>query len=216
MPGFRRPDVHKSASLLGGLAGVATASGSWPLPTPFAADVGASIGRGTAFEANFERPDDYALALPSRAKAAKVLMLIDSVRLTRECLAHLLASQLADYEIVSVAHAQQAAESSGVRPDVVLLNVGSARLADAPLLGDIGTIFAATRRAPMLLLSEHGDPSEESQAAEFGMVGLFPSAFGIALLIAAIQLVVAGGQFHIPVAPIRHPLSQLEGNVTRR
>ena len=178
----------------------------------YAGDVGVPVGQGEEYEYRFDRSEEYASSIASRASAAKVLLLIDSVRLTRECLSHLLTAQLGDYEIISVAHAQQAGECSAFRPDVVLFNAGSARLTDGALLDDIATVFSATRRAPMLLLSEHGEASEESQAAEYGLVGLFPSTFGVSLLVAAIQLVVAGGQFHIPVAPSRHLQTRLEGN----
>jgi CheY-like chemotaxis protein len=215
MSGSGRQEGHKSQTHYGAVS-AAMAPGQWPLSVHYSGDVGMPVGLGAAFECNFGRPEEYNHPLISRVNAAKVLLLIDNVRLTRECLSHLLSTQLGDYEVVSVAHAQQVAETNAVRPDVVLLNVGAARLADGPLLNDIATIFTATRRAPMLLLSEHGEPSEESQAAEFGMVGLFPSTFGVSLLIAAIHLVVAGGQFHIPVTSARQFQSRLEVNGARR
>jgi DNA-binding NarL/FixJ family response regulator len=183
----------------------------------YAGDVGIPVGPGEEYEYRFDRSEEYASSIAPRANAAKVLLLIDGVRLTRECLSQLLTAQLGDYEIVSVAHAQQAGECSAFRPDVVLFNAGSARLTDGSLLDDIATIFSATRRAPMLLLSEHGEASEENQAAEYGLVGLFPSTFGVSLLVAAIQLVAAGGQFHIPVTtPTRHSQTRLEGNGAKR
>ena len=214
MSGTERPEIRKTQAPH--WAAVGAVASQWPVSVHYAGDLGMRLGLGAAYEYNFNRAEDYAPPLASRTNAAKTLLLIDSVRLTRECLSHLLTTQLGDFEIVTAAHAQQAAEGGAFRPDVVLLNVGSARLTDGGLLNDIGTIFAATRRAPMLLLSEHGEPSEESQAAEFGLVGLFPSTYGVSLLIAAIHLVVAGGQFHIPVSPVRHTHSRLEGNGARR
>jgi DNA-binding NarL/FixJ family response regulator len=182
----------------------------------YAGDVGAPVGPGAAHEYSFGRSEEYASPSASRATAAKALLLIDGVRLTRECLSHLLTAQLGDYEIISVAHAQQAGECSAIRPDVVLLNAGPARLTEGSLRDDIAAIFAATHDAPMLLLSEHGEASEESQAAECGLVGLFPSTFGVPLLVAAIHLVAAGGQFHIPVTPTRRSQTRLEGNGATR
>ncbi len=206
MSGIGRPEVQEYSTPRFGSTGVALALGHWPTSVPHSGDFGAPIGLGVAFECNLGRSESYAAPLTGKAVTPNVLLLIDSARLTRECLSHLLATQLANFEIVSVAHAQQIAESGGVRPDVVLLNVGSARLADGPLHNDIATISARTRRAPMLLLSEHGEPSEEIQAAEYGMAGLFPLTFGLSLLIAAINLVVAGGQFRIPVSSERNTL----------
>jgi DNA-binding NarL/FixJ family response regulator len=138
------------------------------------------------------------------------------VRLTRECLSHLLAAQLADFEIISLEHAREASECSAFRPDVALLNVGSGRLADRPVLDDIAAILAATRHAPVLLLSEHGEADEEGRAAQAGVAGLFPSTCSVSLLIAAIHLVAAGGQFHIPSPPARFMHSRLEGNGAHR
>jgi CheY-like chemotaxis protein len=214
MSGSERPEIHKAKTVQYGAVGATL--GQWPMSVHYTGDMNLPVGLGASYEYNFNRTEEYTRPVTHRANATKVLMLVDSVRLTRECLTHLLTTQLGDFDVVSIAHAEQAAENSAFRPDVVLLNVGSARLAEGPLLNDIATIFAATRRAPMLLLSEHGEPAEESQAAEFGMVGLFPSTFGVSLLIAAIHLVVAGGQFHIPVNPMRHLHSRLEGNGARR
>ncbi len=216
MSGSERSAARKTQTAHYGAVSAPLGPGQWPITVHYAGDVGMPAGLGAAFEYNYGRSEEYVSPLTSRANAAKVLLLIDSVRLTRECLSQLLMSQLADYEVITVAHAHQAGEIGAFRPDVVLLNVGSARLAEGPLLNDISTIFSATRRAPMLLLSEHGDPSEESQAAEYGTVGLFPSTYGVSLLIAAIHLVVAGGQFHIPSASLGHLHSRREGNGVRR
>ncbi len=216
MSGSDRSGAHKAQNTHFGTVGTVVGSGQWPLSVRYASDVGVPMGPSATYEYSFGRSEEYASPLTSRVNAAKSLLLIDSVRLTRECLSHLLMTQLADYEIVSVARAQQAGECGAFRPDVVLLNAGSARLTESSLLDDIAAIFAATRRAPTLLLSEHGEASEESQAAEFGLVGLFPSTFGVSLLVAAIHLVAAGGQFHIPTTPMRHMHSRLEGNGARR
>ncbi len=220
MSGIGRPDGYRNPTLRYGAVGAATGTSPWPNSVQYAGQYVGEFGTpgsvGAAFECSFGRPEDYSSSVGSRPQASKVLLLVDSVRLTRECLSHLLSTQLPNFEIVSVPQAQLAAESNGGRPDVVLLNVGSTRLADGSLLNDVATIAASTRRAPILLLSEHGEPSEEIQAAEFGMVGLFPLTFGVSLLIAAIHLVVAGGQFHIPASAARNVPSRLEANGGRR
>jgi len=153
---------------------------------------------------------------PARVGATKALLLVDNVRLTRECLTHLLVTQLADFEVVSIAHSQQATDC-GVWPDIVLLNVRATQFANGALLDDIAAISAATHRAPLLLLTESGDPIEASHATEAGAAGLFPSNCGVALLIAAINLVVAGGQFHAPTpAFARAGLGRNEANAAKR
>ena len=221
MSGNGRPDGYKHSMLRPGAGGSVMGAGRWPNAVHYAQYAGHYIGEfaapaGAAFEWNFGRPEDYATSVSTRAQASKALLLVDSVRLTRECLSHLLSTHLPDFEIVSVPHAQLVTESNSGRPDVVLLNVGSMRVADGSLLDSVAAISASTRRAPMLLLTEHGEPSEDIQAADFGMVGLFPLTFGVSLLIAAIYLVVAGGQFHVPVASARNGPARLEGDGGRR
>ncbi len=212
------PDRSAAQAAQFGATDATLSSGQWPMSVSYAGDIGMRVGLSGSYEYSFGRTEEYtAPSLTSRAVAAKALLLIDSVRLTRECLTRLLTTHLGEYEIISVAHPRQAGECGAFRPDVVLLNVGSARLTEGSLRDDIATIFAATRRAPMLLLSEHGEASEESKAAEFGLVGLFRSTFGVSLLVAAIHLVAAGGQFHLPETPPprRHLHTRLEGNGAR-
>ncbi len=188
----------------------------WPVTVQYGGDIGAPVSRGAVCEYNFGRAEEFSSALAVRAKTPKGLLLIDSVRLSRECLSHLLMAQLADFEIISLARAREAGDCGAFRAVVALMNVGSARLTDPPVLDDIAAILKATRHAPMLLLSEHGEAAEESRAAEVGVAGLFPSTCSVSLLIAAIHLVAAGGQFHIPSAPARFMISRLEGNGARR
>ena len=136
----------------------------------------------------------------TRLPATKALLLIDNVTLTRDCLTYLLATELKDFEVIGVAHPQQAAEC-GVSPDVVLLNARASQRSDGTLLGDIALTASATHPAPVLLLSDGEDAAE---AAECGLAGLLPSSCGVPLLIAAINLVVAGGQFRAPRSAPAH------------
>ncbi len=212
MSGAERPRSLKAHATRCGAVEAALGSLQWPVTVQYGGDIGAPAKRGAVLEYSFSHGEEFSSALRSRAATAKGLLLIDSVRLTRECLSHLLTAQLMDFEIISFAHVREAGECGAFRPEVALLNIGSARLADPLVLGDIAAILEATRRAPILLLSEHGEAAEESRAAEAGVAGLFPSTCSVSLLIAAIHLVAAGGQFHIPSAPARFINSRLGGN----
>lgn len=132
----------------------------------------------------------------SRFNATKTLLIVDNVRLTRECLSHLLMTRLVDFEIISIADPQQLSQYS-VWPDVVLLNSRGAHGKDGALLNEIGAIYAGSHRAPVLVLSENIE-ADANEATEAGMASLFPSSWGVELLVAAISLVVAGGQFRAP------------------
>lgn len=133
-----------------------------------------------------------------RSEAVKTLLLIDNVRLSRECLVHLLQSQIPAYDVVSAASIKDAEKFLPLRPDAVLLNIRSTKIIDAVFKKDILKILEETDKAPVLLLSDIDDSSEACQAADTGLSGLFPSNFGIPLLIAAINLVIAGGKFYAP------------------
>jgi CheY-like chemotaxis protein len=152
-----------------------------------------------------------------RQDVAKTLLLIDSVRLTRECLSHLLQSQLPEFEIAGFANENDARDFMTLRPDVVLLNIRSTRISDPALKEHISAVVAATHRSPILLLSDNIEAGEVNQAAEAGLAGVFPSDCGAPLLIAAIHLVVAGGQFYAPkVSPLQMGQLRLDNGVIRR
>ena len=134
---------------------------------------------------------------PASAPAHKSLLLVDGVRLRRECLIHLLSAELPDFEIVAVASARPAEVWRAARPNIVVVNAPP--FGGLPV-GEIEEIGAATT-APVLLLSEAENGFSADQAAEFGVAGVFPATCGSSLLIAAIQLVLAGGRVQIPARP---------------
>jgi DNA-binding NarL/FixJ family response regulator len=131
---------------------------------------------------------------PASAPAHKTLLLVDGVRLRRECLIHLLSAELPDFEIVAVASARPSEVWRTAGPEIVLVNAPP--FGGLPI-GEIEEIGAATT-APVLLLSEAESGFNADQAAEFGVAGVFPATCGSSLLIAAIQLVLAGGRVQIP------------------
>ena len=128
----------------------------------------------------------------------KVLALIDGLRLRRECLAHLLRTRLPDFDVVVAAGVHPVDAWRMPRPDIVLLDAPVAPSNGRGPMQEIAEAVAAARDVPVLLLSDAGDPLDADAAAKFGVAGLFPSNWETSLLIAAIQLVLAGGRFHIP------------------
>lgn len=149
------------------------------------------------------------------SESEKVLALIDGLRLRRECLAHLLKMGLPDFEIVAVADVQPVDAWRAVRPDVVLMGLPAASLRGGQAIDEIAAAVAAAQGAPVLLVSETDDAIDEEAAAKFGVAGLFPATCGISLLLAAIELVLAGGRFHIPAGQPRAPQPPFGGGATR-
>lgn len=140
------------------------------------------------------RRDDGA-ELQSRRRRS--LLLIDDVRLRRECLLHLLSAELPDFEVAAATTTQSVECWPGAAPDIIL--VSEAAVEDDGR-SRIGTIIAAANGAPVLLLTDSASDGA-AVASEPGVVGQFPSACGAAVLIAAIQLALAGGRFQISAQP---------------
>jgi hypothetical protein len=129
-------------------------------------------------------------------RANRTLLLIDDVRLRRECLFHLLRAELPDFDVLAFATPPPPETWAAESPDIVLASASASGRDDGL---PIGEIVAAANGAPVLLLMELEGDHDAPAADEPGVAGRFPTACGSDLLIAAIQLVLAGGRFQIPV-----------------
>ena len=157
-------------------------------PPPLATTPRRRIGDGVAAIARDE--DD------AEPRSTRTLLLVDEVRLRRECLFHLLSAELPDFEVLTFAKMQPPEVWAAASPDVILASASSIGSDGGPLIDEI---VAAANGAPVLLLTESEGEDDAPLADEPGVAGRFPTACGTALLIAAIQLVLAGGRFQIPV-----------------
>ena len=124
----------------------------------------------------------------------RALLLIEDVRLRRECLVHLLSAELPDFDMIGVATTQPFESWSAAARTLS----SSARRRRAKGRSRLGEIVAAANGAPVLLLTDAENGDDIAAASEPGVVGQFPSACGAAVLIAAIRLALAGGKFQIP------------------
>jgi hypothetical protein len=141
------------------------------------------------------------------SRPTRTLLLIDDVRLRRECLFHLLSAELPDFNVLAVAPAEPFETWMAASPDVILVNAPTSGLQQ------IGKIVAAANGAPVLLLTESGGSAQA--ADEPGVAGRFPTACGTSLLIAAIQLVLAGGRFQIPAERVATTTSRPNNHATQ-
>jgi CheY-like chemotaxis protein len=132
---------------------------------------------------------------PASAPTHKTVLLIDDVRLRRECLTQLLSAELPSFDVVAVGRARPWEARRAGALDLVLII--SSPLGEPP----IDEIVASVSGASLLLLSESESALSAETAAQFGVAGSLPANCGAPLLIAAIQLVLAGGRVHIPVHP---------------
>jgi DNA-binding NarL/FixJ family response regulator len=160
-----------------------------------------SVRRVEGFQ---ERSDPRVVGLAPRTKS---LVLIDGLRFTRECLADLLESELPQYQIISIASLDSSCEQLSLGPDVVLLNAHLAPIGDAALTSDMAAICRIAPDAPLLVLTDNSELTS-SLTAEAPPAGIFPFECGFPLLVAAIGLVAAGGQFYAPNAPPKRSIAR--------
>ncbi len=192
--GPARPNGKKTAlrTLRGADAGDSVAA----TPPPIGNRPPANATRPTAWEARGRR-DPAPEGAAAVGEYGRVLTLIDGLRLRRECLTHLLKAGLPDFDVVAVDDIQPVDAWRVARPEVVLF---AAPATGRRPIDEIAEAVAAADDVPVLLLSDAGEALDADAAAKVGVAGLFPSTCGISLLIAAIQLVLAGGRFHIPAS----------------
>jgi DNA-binding NarL/FixJ family response regulator len=145
---------------------------------------------------------------PASVPGHKTVLLIDDVRLRRECLTQLLSAELPSADVVAVGRARPWEARRAGAPDLVLII--------SPPLGEppIDEIVASVSGASLLLLSDSESDTNIDAEAEFGVAGSLPANCGAPLLIAAIQLVLAGGRVHIPAHPTAVSQPHVGGRAT--
>lgn len=149
-------------------------------------------------------------------ESRKTILLFDKARLTRDCFTTLLRSSLPEFDVLSSSQAEATGAFPTSHPAAVLINIHHRDLGDSELKQEIATIRGATDAAPVLLLSYSLGSDVARQAAGAGLAGVFPSNCSVPLLIAAIRLVVAGGEFYAPNYNLQQRSSSKENGATRR
>src|ERR1019366_6795039 len=103
---------------------------------------------------------------------SRTLLLVDDVRLQRECLFHLLSAELPDFDVLAFATTQPPETWAAASPDVVLASTPSGASDDEL---PIGEIVAAANGAPVLLLTESESDDDARAIDELGVAGRFPT-----------------------------------------
>lgn len=134
--------------------------------------------------------------------SAICVWLIDDQRLAREGLSRVLPAISPSLDVKAIdnwtVHVREAEE----RPDVSVLNVGSASLTDPGMVGQVTALLASTPDVPLLVVSSQDNLAEMQSTLALGARGFFPSSLSLDLLAAAIRLVHAGGIFLPPQAAL--------------
>lgn len=127
----------------------------------------------------------------SLAKRAS-LYLIDSMKLSRECIALALRKAARDLVVTEASTCKSLFSS---QPDIVLFNINGALVGDDWVMTSIAEIKKNFGHVPIILLSDVCDENAALRAVSAGLRGYVPTTEDVGMLVAAIHLVLAGGTF---------------------
>lgn len=158
--------------------------------------------------------------------AETVLALIDSSRLRRECLKLALGQHNAQWRILDMATAQEAARlaEAGQNFDLLLIGAATSEHVD---LDEIETLRNALPDTPIVVAAESDNPHRARLILKAGTRGFLPTSLSLKVLMGALDLVMAGGvyvpssliepsQARTAVEPISRALREPWSELTRR
>ncbi len=133
------------------------------------------------------------------------IVVIDSHALSRSCLARILRSDLPEFAILEIANARDFVSIVGRPVGLVALNIGSRAMTNEGVREDLVCLRRSLLEGPIMLLTQ-ADEAEISDAmvaevTRYGVRGYITDAASIEIALAAIRLLIAGGDyFPRPVA----------------
>jgi len=142
--------------------------------------------------------------LPDQGRPVGV-ELIDRTVLTAECLALSLMDAAAEFDVSASPERSHAAGSDLSGSDIVLFNINTARLDDPVVRAAVLEQVTIKPATPVIVVAQDDDPIAAFEVIQLGARGYFPSGLSVALLVAAIRLVLAGGVFLPPNAVGHQP-----------
>lgn len=155
--------------------------------------------RRAEIDNNNSRTDEAAPREDAAPKTGEgcTILLIDEMPLVREGLADLLKVHFSDLFLYSAdGRTLQDIELEN-RPDLIIINARHEEVGGDWLRSQRDSLPAICSEVPILLLSERETKSEGARAIEEGYVGFLPATQSAKQLVAAIRVILAGGQFYL-------------------
>ena len=137
---------------------------------------------------------------PTKHDGTATVVVLDDVRLTRECLVEIMQERCPDLRVVGTAAAHLVNTAQDSAPALIIINLHLERISSARARYKLAASGAGSGRPLLICISERNDCSEAVDAMELGLAGLVLSHTNVELLIAAIRLVIAGGRYFPPDA----------------
>src|SRR5690606_3168567 len=96
------------------------------------------------------------------------------------------------------------------RLGAIVLNIGSARAADAAVASEVIRLVSEFRATPVLVLADNDELGQILKILEYGAKGYIPTSVSIAVCVGAIKLAMAGGVF-VPAGSVVAMRKVIEG-----
>ncbi|MCA1406689.1 response regulator transcription factor [Ensifer sp. IC3342] len=148
----------------------------------------------------------------------RLLVIIDSRALDRQCLAQSIVSHKADMRVIALGSIEEWRQQRHLYPPLssILLNVGGRRIVDPAVAEEIRRLASEFEPVPVIVLADTDELAQIMKALEYGAKGYIPSSVSIDVCIEAIDLAVAGGTF-VPASSVFAMRRLLEsGNTVTR
>jgi DNA-binding NarL/FixJ family response regulator len=131
------------------------------------------------------------------------LVILDSRALDRECLAQSIIAHKIGMEVLAFGSIEEWKQRRHEHPalSAILLNVGSKRITDPAVSGEIKKLATEFGTTPVIVLADTDELAQIVKALEFGARGYIPSSVGIDVCIEAVGLALAGGIF-VPASSV--------------
>ncbi|WFU50068.1 response regulator transcription factor (plasmid) [Sinorhizobium terangae] len=148
----------------------------------------------------------------------RLLVIIDSRALDRQCLAQSIVSHKADMRVLAFGSIEEWRRQRHLHPPLssILLNVGGRKIVDPVVAEEIRKLASEFEPVPVIVLADTDELAQIMKALEYGAKGYIPSSVSIDVCIEAIDLAVAGGTF-VPASSVFAMRRLLEsGNAVAR
>lgn len=132
------------------------------------------------------------------------LLLVCKSNLERECLYNGLIMNGLKLPVVGQASVNKDVSLSSA--SVILMHIGSKRLADPFFAEEIQAMIKALPLIPIVLLGECEEWAQVARAMEIGARGYIPTSVDIKVCVEAMHLALAGGMY-IPASTLMRPIS---------
>ncbi|WEX91232.1 response regulator transcription factor [Sinorhizobium garamanticum] len=170
-----------------------------------------------------ETPEDIDDNINSRTElppaSERLLVIIDSRALDRQCLAQSIVAHKVDMRVLAIGSIEEWRQQQHQHPPLssILLNVGGRKIVDPAVAEEIRRLSSEFEPMPVIVLADTDDLAQIMKALEYGAKGYIPSSVSIDVCIEAIDLAMAGGTF-VPASSVfaMRRLLESAGNAVTR